>query len=137
MDSKFNDDTTSNNDASDRSKTTAVGFPCADYDNDDNDDNVDNVNRGKNNTYDEGGGNNTNITIINDAIDDDKNNNNNMNDNNNKSSNSNSNSNSNSKSDDDTNSTHTTICTEDDHMLYPADCYSFLSLYGPRLNLGN
>jgi hypothetical protein len=35
----------------------------------------------------------------------------------------------------DTNSTHTS--TEDDHRLYPADCYSFLSLYGPRLNLGN
>lgn len=34
-----------------------------------------------------------------------------------------------------TNSTHTS--TEDDHRLYPADCYSFLSLYGPRLNPGN
>ena len=34
-----------------------------------------------------------------------------------------------------TNSTRTS--TEDDHRLYPADCYSFLSLYGPRLNPGN
>ena len=34
-----------------------------------------------------------------------------------------------------TNSTHTS--TDDDHSLYPADCYSFLSLYGPRLNPGN
>ena len=35
----------------------------------------------------------------------------------------------------DTNSTRAS--TEDDHRLYPADCYSFLSLYGPRLNPGN
>jgi hypothetical protein len=109
MDSKFND--TSNNDLSDGSKTPAVGFPCVDYDHDnDNEDEDDgDVNRGKNNTYNIS---DTNITI---------------NDDNNDNCNSNSNS--------DTNSTDTS--TEDEHRLYPADCYSFLSLYGPRLNLGN
>ena len=40
-----------------------------------------------------------------------------------------------STSSSDTNSIHTS--TEDNHRLYPADCYSFLSLYGPRLNPGN